>query len=241
MHNKSDATTEELTHLYNKRAKIKVSRSAIVRGLKRLKFTRKKKTYKSQEASTPAAKKRQKEYAIKCSSIAPSKFVFIDESGAKADINRTHARSQSGHRVHDIRIGQPGKNITMIAGLTKEGMISPKSMLGPMNGRKFIEWLRHNLLPRLSPRSVIVMDNLRIHHMKAVKKELAVHKCTALYLPPYRPDLNPIEMAWSKIKSYLRRVRPKSVKSLQTLFHQSINTISTTDAEGYMGACGVSL
>ena len=126
----------------------------------------------------------------------------------------------------------------MVAGLTRSGMIAPSAMTGAMNTNSFLTWLSTKLVPELAQGRTLVMDNLRVHHAKPVVELIEFHNCTAFFLPPYSPDLNPIEMAWSKVKSRLRAARPKSVKSLQTHFHQAIRQISEEETKSYMRACG---
>ena len=154
-------------------------------------------------------------------------------------MNRSHARCFKRNRISDNRAYTRSKNTTMIAGLTLKGMIAPRSIIGGMNGRKFIKWLDTELLPKLRKNSKIIMDNVPFHHMKSVKKLIKSYACKAIYLPPYSPDLNPIEKAWSKIKAYLRKHRPKTLKSIQMHFHIAIKTITESDAIGYFKASGV--
>ena len=129
----------------------------------------------------------------------------------------------------------------MVAGLTLNGMIAPRAMLGGMNGNKFIKWLKECLLPELPKNSRIIMDNVPFHHMKKVKKLIKSYYCKAIYLPPYSPDLNPIEKAWSKVKAYLIKRRPKTIKALQNLFHLAVKTVSESDANGYFKASGFAI
>ena len=167
--------------------------------------------------------------------------VFIDETGSKPGINRAYGRAPKDERVNDSMPCNRGKNITMVAGLTGGGMIAPSAMTGAMNTKSFLTWLSTKLLPELAQGTTLVMDNLRVHHAKPVIKLIESHNCTAFFLPPYSPDLNPIEMAWSKVKSRLRAARPKSVKSLQNHFHQAIRQISEEETKSYIRSCGFAI
>ena len=115
------------------------------------------------------------------------------------------------------------------------------AMRGGMKITTFMNWLSTKLLPVLAQWTMLVMDNLRVHHAKPVIDLIESHHCKPIFLPPYSPDLNPIEMAWSKVKSYGRRVRPKSAKALQMQFHQAIKKINETEFRSYLKASGFSI
>jgi transposase len=173
-------------------------------------------------------------FFTKIADSEPKNLIFLDESGAKPDINRRYARSQRGFRIHDHTPGSWGKPITMIAAIgVGTGIIAPWTMRGAMNTRTFLQWLRRHLLPALKDPTTIVMDNLRVHHVTAVQDVIEDAGHTVVFLPPYSPDLNPIEMCWSKTKADLRRRRPKTARSLQTQFHRSIRTVTESDIAAY--------
>lgn len=234
-----DATLLELRDAYNRRVKRKVSKSTIVRGLQRLGVTRKKKTYVATESESARVQKARADFAKTIKRKDPAKMVFIDESGARAGMNRAHGRKLAGQRVGDHKPSSWGKPVTMIAGLRIEGgIIAPWTVLGAINGRRFLWWMKHRLLPTLAKGTTIVLDNLRAHHMNAVREMAADAGCELLYLPPYSPDFNPIEMAWAKLKAILKRLRPPTARAVQTQFHRIAPHVTAADTLGFVRAAG---
>lgn len=136
----------------------------------------------------------------------PDRLVFIDETSVKTNLTRQYGRSLCGKRLEmDAPFGAWGTQ-TFIAGLTQDNLIAPWVIKGAMDGEAFEAYVRNVLAPELLPGTVVICDNLATHYNKAAAAALRDVGCWFLYLPPYSPDLNPIEMAFSKLKAHLRRI-----------------------------------
>ncbi len=138
--------------------------------------------------------------------LSPEDLVFIDECGVNTNMARRYARAPRGVRAYGRRPGARGKNVTVIGAVSlNKGFHAVRTYLGSMNGPRFIQWLKNVLLPTMEPGQTLVLDNLRVHHIAEVREHVESINCHLLYLPPYSPDMNPIELAWSKLKNYLRK------------------------------------
>lgn len=136
----------------------------------------------------------------------PHRLVFIDETSVKTNMTRLRGRASRGVRLH---AGAPfGKwhSQSFIAGLTSEALIAPWVIDGAMNGQIFAAYVETQLAPVLEPGTVVILDNLSAHRNPRAAQALKSRGCWFLYLPPYSPDLNPIEMAFAKLKAHLRRI-----------------------------------
>ncbi len=123
----------------------------------------------------------------------------------KTNLTRLRGRAKRGHRLTmDAPFGSWGTQ-TLIAGLTQDALIAPWVIKGAMDGPAFAAYVREVLVPELEPGTVVILDNLATHRNKVAAQALRDHGCWFLYLPPYSPDLNPIEQAFSKLKAHLRR------------------------------------
>jgi transposase len=136
----------------------------------------------------------------------PDRLVFIDETSVKTNLTRQYGRSLCGKRLEmDAPFGAWGTQ-TFIAGLKHDNLIAPWVIKGAMDGEAFEAYVRNVLAPELQPGTVVICDNLATHYNQAAAATLREVGCWFLYLPPYSPDLNPIEMAFSKLKAHLRRI-----------------------------------
>ena len=137
--------------------------------------------------------------------LDPARLIFIDETWASTNMARLKGRAPRGER---LRVAVPHghwKTTTFVAGLKLTGMVAPMVLDGPINGASFLAYVEQILLPELSPGDIVVMDNLGSHKGKAVGEAIEAAGVKLLYLPPYSPDLNPIESAFAKLKrSYAR-------------------------------------
>ncbi|KAE8225200.1 hypothetical protein CF319_g2020 [Tilletia indica] len=171
-----------------------------------------------------------------------SQLVFADETSYdERDGTRLFARSARGHHAPLSRPYRRGKRLSCIAGLAEDGMLAPWSVRGSFNEEKFFTYLLLELLPEMQPfplpRSVLVLDNASIHHSRRIKQ--LVEKdfgCKLLFLPPYSPDYNPIERAFSKIKARLRRERAGEVDAEN--FYSAVRTVTPSDCAAWMRLAG---
>jgi len=146
--------------------------------------------------------------------IDPRRLVFIDETGVNTKMTRTYGRSRRGSRVvAKVRHGH-WKTTTFVAALRDEGLTAPTVIDGPMNGDLFLAYVQQQLVPTLKPGDVVVMDNLASHKRAGVREAIEAAGAKLVYLPPYSPDLNPIELVFSKLKWLVRSREERTMEGL---------------------------
>jgi transposase len=118
------------------------------------------------------------------------------------------------------------------------GMTALRTFEGAMNAVTFLAWLDEALIPRLRPGNVVVLDNLRVHHVAGVRERLEAVGCAVVHLPPYSPDLNPIEMAWSKLKAYLRGRAERQTERVRRAVHWGARKLTRRDIHGWFNHAG---
>jgi transposase len=173
------------------------------------------------------------------SSIEPKRFVFVEECSSNTSLAPLYGWSRKGERAHQKAPRNWGKNITLISSIGKErGMGASLVVEGSTNGAVFETYLEEVVLPMLKRDQVVMMDNLSAHKGERVRQLIEGEGCQLIYLPPYSPDYNPIEQAFSKIKSYLRAACARSQDTLIEVIGQALSTISASDVEGFFEHCG---
>ena len=172
--------------------------------------------------------------------VSPGKLVFLDESGARTHMTRLYGRSRGGDRCVDYTSGGHWKAYTMLAALRATGIIRHASLLGEgaMTGELFLAWVRQRLAPSLLPGDVVVMDNLNCHKVPGVEAAIEAAGASLWYLPPYSPDLNPIEKAWSKVKAQLRRACAATAEQLHDAVGAALDAVSPADCRAFIQSCG---
>jgi transposase len=172
--------------------------------------------------------------------VRPEDLVFLDETGSHLGYTPTHAWAPRGVRASAPAPVNRGENMTVIAALTLEGVGPRLRFDGAMTADRFVGYVRHVLGPALRPGQIVVMDNLRAHHASGVRAAIEARGATVLHLPPYSPDFNPIEEAFSKVKQALRRAEPRTDDDLRTATWTAFATITSTDAAGWFAHSGYS-
>lgn len=164
--------------------------------------------------------------------------MFVDETGASTKMARLYGRASRGERCVAAVPHGHWKTTTFVGGLRLSGMTAPMVIDGPMNGPAFLAWIEQALAPTLSPGDVVVMDNLPAHKPAAVRAAIESQGAELRYLPPYSPDLNPIEMAYSKLKALLKKAAARTVEALWSAIAHALRKISQQDCLGYFTAAG---
>ena len=170
--------------------------------------------------------------------LNPRKLVFIDETAASTNMARKGGRCRRGRR---LRVGVPHghyKTVTLVAGLRLGGVTAPKVFDGPINAALFEEWVKNCLVPTLSRGDVVVMDNLSSHKGTRVEELIKAAGAELRYLPPYSPDMNPIEKAFSKLKAFLRKIAERTVTGLIRALEACAEIFKPAECEHYFAACG---
>lgn len=153
-------------------------------------------------------------------------------------MTRLYARALGGGRAVDSTPLNTPQGTTILSSIRINGQTVYTTYPGGTTAEKFAEYLKDILIPTLDKDSVIVMDNMRSHHAKDVKKVLEQSGIKYLYLPPYSPDLNPIEKLWSKMKAFLRKEKVRIANELPAAIQKAFSTISDSDCEGWFHASG---
>jgi transposase len=173
------------------------------------------------------------------SPIEPERLVFVDECSSNISLAPFYGWSRKGERAYQKAPRNWGKNITLLSSIGKEGGMGASLVVeGSTNGTVFETYLEEVLLPTLKEGQVVVMDNLSAHKGQRVRELIEGKGCELVYLPPYSPDFNPIEQAFSKLKSYLRAACARSRDTLMEVIGEALSTITASDAEGYFEHCG---
>lgn len=160
-------------------------------------------------------------------------LVFLDESGVNINMTRRYGRVKGGRRVVDHAPLNTPKSTTILSSVRLNGEAAFTTFSGGTTGSRFLSYLKDILIPTLHPGDIVVMDNLRTHHIQAVGELLHGAGIKLLYLPPYSPDLNPIEKLWSKVKSILRKLRVRTTDDLDAAIPFALSQVSPVDCAGW--------
>jgi transposase len=166
------------------------------------------------------------------------RLVFVDESATHTSLTPLYARAPQGQRAYGAVPRNHGKNTTLVAALSLEGISAAMTVEGALDTPAFEAYVEHILAPTLRPGQLVVLDNLAVHHKAAVRQVLAARGCRVLFLPSYSPDLTPIEQAFAKIKAALRRIGARTREALEAAIAQAIDHITPRDAQGFFRHCG---
>jgi transposase len=166
------------------------------------------------------------------------KLVFIDETWTSTSMTRRYGRAPRGQRCIASAPHSHWKTTTFVAGLRHQQLTAPLVADGPMDGEMFLAYVRQFLCPTLRPGDIVILDNLSSHKVAGVQDAIATAGETMLYLPPYSPDLNPIEKLFAKLKALLRKAAKRSVEALWTQIGELLNTLSATECANYFTSSG---
>lgn len=168
----------------------------------------------------------------------PERLVFIDETSIKTNLTRQRGRSLRGERlVMDAPFGAWGTQ-TFIAGLTADALIAPWVIKGAMDGPAFAAYVEKVLVPELAPGTVVILDNLATHRNALATEAMRTARCWFLFLPPYSPDLNPIEMAFAKLKAHLQRIGARTFTQMFNAIADVCDLYSPDECWNYLKAAG---
>lgn len=174
-------------------------------------------------------KRKRRRYRKAVAAVAVNRLKFIDESSAQLNLTRRYGWALAAERVVDSVPENYGPNLTTVAVLGLAGIDAPLVMEGAMTGHRFRTYVEQNLAPTLQAGDVVVMDNLPAHKVAGVVELIEARGAEVLYLPPYSPDLNPIELCWSKIKSALRQAKARTRDTLIDAMAQALRSVTLTD------------
>lgn len=197
-----------------------------------------KKTAHASEQDRPDILKRREDWFDGQLDLDPERLVFIDETWASTNMARRYGRAPRGER---LRVGVPHghwKTTTFVAGLRLTGMVAPMVLDGPINGVSFQAYVDQVLVPDLRPGDIVIMDNLGSHKGAGVRDAIEAAGASLLYLPPYSPDFNPIENAFSKLKALLRKAAERTVDGLWNAIAALLPAFTPRECANFFAAAG---
>ncbi len=173
--------------------------------------------------------------------LDPEQFVFVDESGTHTSLTRRYGWAPHDQRATGSVPRNHGKNTTLVAALAPDGLHEPWLIEGAMTTETFEWYIRNELVPRLRPGQVVVLDNLSAHKAASIRQAIESRGCDLLFLPPYSPDFTPIEQAFSKIKAILRGLGARTREALQEAIRLAIEAITPDDVAAWFAHAGYPL
>ncbi|WP_322474793.1 IS630 family transposase [Deinococcus sp. AB2017081] len=164
-------------------------------------------------------------------------LVYLDESGFHTSMTRTHARSPRGERAYGHVPRNRGRHLTLLCAMTRAGPCADVVIEGGVDGAVFVTSLRDVLCPLLRAGQIVVMDNLGAHKRPEVVALIEARGAIPVYLPPYSPDLNPIELLFSKLKAAMRRIAARTRATVIAALGHALSTVSASDAAAWFRHC----
>jgi transposase len=189
------------------------------------------------ERHRPETEQERRRFQAKLSRVPSRDLVFVDESGVRTDLTRRYGRAPKGERVREAVPQGHWTGLTILGALSTKGVQASMTIEAATDTDVFSTFVQHVLGPTLRPGQVVVMDNLPAHKHPKVRRLLAARQCRLWYLPAYSPDLNPIELAWSKLKTFLRSAKARLGSVLEQAVGDGLRTITAQDAKGWFRHC----
>jgi transposase len=184
-------------------------------------------------------RRRREEFLERLQTIPPEKLIFLDESGVTTQMTRGYARASGGRRVHEATPAGHWKILTILSALSLGGLLATMTIEQATDGDIFLAYLEQVLGPKLRPGDVVVMDNLSAHKVAGVEQLIQAAGAELLYLPPYSPDLNPIEKAWAKLKQLLRSAKARTAEALEQAIAELLPQITPENAQAWFRHSGI--
>lgn len=237
-----DATLSELQQRILEELSIQISSGALWNTLRRLELTLKKKSLIASEQLRPdVAQARDVFFAEQLKDVPLKDVVVLDESYATTTFTRLRGRCPRNQRLKARVPGGHWKRLTIIAAITVQGMLCASTINASTDAEVFRSFVNEVLVPNLRPGMVVVMDNLSSHKVTGIRDAIEAIGCRLIYLPPYSPDLSPIEPTWSKVKQRLRSIAARDVATLHDAIGMALNEVTAKDCLGCFTDCGYTL
>jgi transposase len=210
------------------------SLATISRALSRLGLPRKKKVPRAADQDSPEVRERRREFCEELAGVDPQRLVFIDECGATTAMTRTYGRAPKGQRVYT---NTPGgwKSITLTCGLRLSGVMAVEAFPGATNTDLFESYVEEVLVPELSPGDVVIWDNVKPHRSEEAIEAVEAAGAHVVSLPPYSPDLTPIEEMFSKVKNVLRSIAARTTETVYAAFASGLHDVTLENIAGWFG------
>jgi transposase len=223
-----DATLEEL----RQRLGVSCSTMTIARALRKLRLPRKKKIPRAQEQDRPDVQEKRQGFCAELAGVDPRRLVFVDECGANTAMTRTHGRAPAGQRVYTNTPGRWG-SITLTCGLRLSGVTAALAFPGATNTGVFETYVEEVLVPELKPGDVVIWDNLKPHESEEAIEAVEAAGARVVPLPPWSPDLTPIEEMISKVKGSLRSAAARTKETVYAAFGSALHEVTLDNIAGW--------
>jgi transposase len=229
-----DAMLDELA------ARLGCSRMTVWRALRKLKITRKKKTFAADERKRPDVRRKRRAFQQELATLDPRRLVFVDETGATTAMARRYGRAPRGERVPGSVPGH-WDSMTLISGMRLGGVVAPFAFPGATDTGALWTYVAGALAPQLSPGDVVIWDNLKPHQDPEVVRAVERTGARVLPAPPWSPDLLPIEKMFSKVKEALRTLAARTTETLVQAMGTALDRVCPGDILGWFRSCGLAL
>ena len=232
-----DRTLAELRDRLAKE-QVTVSQSAISRFLHHINLTFKKKSVHASEQDRPDVAAARRALRKQQQTLDPKKLVFIDETAATTKMTRLYGRAPQGERLVDKVPHGHWKTSTFICGLRYNRVTAPFVLDGPMDGPHFLAYVEQILAPTLKKGQIVFLDNVSTHKVDGVEQAIEARGARAVFLPAYSPDLNPIEQFFARLKSFLRKMKARTVEQLWSAIAAFLKEVSKDECTAYLANSG---
>jgi transposase len=201
----------------------------------------KKKTIHASQRDTPEVTQQRAEFKKAVAALDITHFKFLDESGVNLSMTRLYGRAAPDQRVVESTPLPSGPRTTTLAVIGATGITAPLVLSGAVNGTIFYGYIEQCVVPTLQPGDLLFMDNLSAHKVAGIATLIEACGAHLIYLPPYSSDFNPIELAWSKVKTILRRLKARTFPALIAALKQALLAITPQDVQGWYVHCGYAI
>lgn len=201
-------------------------------------FAAQKKSLHAAERDSQENQQRREKFLAAIAAIPPEKLIFLDESGVTTQLTRLWGRAPKGERIAEATPQGHWKTLTTLGAMSLRGIEAAMTVDAPTDGDIFRTYVERILVPKLKLGDVVVLDNLSAHKVEGIRSLIEAQGAQLLYLPPYSPDLNPIEKAWSKFKQYLRTAQARTAAALDQAVTEALQTITADNAAAWFRHCG---
>lgn len=186
-------------------------------------------------------KRKRSRFRKEVAELEVEHFKFLDESSINIDLTRWYGRAAPGQRVVESVPQPSGPQTTTLAVIGWTGITAPLVLSGSVNGTVFYGYIQECVLPTLQPGDILFMDNLSAHKVAGLDELIRACGAHLIYLPPYSADFNPIELAWSKVKTILRRLKARTLPDLIDALQQALLAITPQDIHAWFAHCGYAI
>jgi transposase len=197
-----------------------------------------KKSFHAAEQDRPDVAEKRRVFIRRQPALDPSRLVFIDETWATTNMARRHGRAARGLRLPAAVPHGHWKVTTLVAGLRCTGITAPCVFDGAINGARFRAYVEQVLAPTLRPHDIVLLDNLASHKVAGINEAIAAEGAQLLYLPPYSPDLNPIEQAFAKFKAALRKAAEQTGEALWDTIGRTLDRYPPQQCRNFFNQAG---